>query len=157
MDCTETCATPDGSLEAYPLLWSATREAVFEPPLASHLVSSRAFYTHHGIYVGKGRVIHYSGLAFGLSSGRVEEVSLVRFANGGNVRVWNDTPSFDRREVMERALSRLGERRYSLLTNNCEHFCTWAMHGESRSLQVEKVLAAILPRGLSGHGNRTFI
>jgi Lecithin retinol acyltransferase len=27
-----------------------------EPPLAAHLITPRALYTHHGIYVGNGRV-----------------------------------------------------------------------------------------------------
>src|SRR5262245_59687729 len=47
-----------------------------DPPLAAHLVTPRALYTHHGIYVGNGRVIHYAGLAHGLRRGPVEEVSL---------------------------------------------------------------------------------
>jgi Lecithin retinol acyltransferase len=29
-----------------------------EPPLATHLVTPRALYSHHGIYVGRRRVIH---------------------------------------------------------------------------------------------------
>ena len=37
-----------------------------EPPPGAHLVSSsRRLYRHHGIYVGRGRVIHYSGFAYG--------------------------------------------------------------------------------------------
>jgi hypothetical protein len=42
--------------------------------------------------------------------------------------------------VIRRARSRLGENRYRLLRNNCEHFCEWCVHGISRSLQVERVL-----------------
>ncbi|EFL5564207.1 hydrolase, partial [Escherichia coli] len=30
--------------------------------LGAHLSSDRPGYTHHGIYVGNGKVIHYSGL-----------------------------------------------------------------------------------------------
>ena len=37
-----------------------------EPPLAAHLVTPRTLYSHHGIYVGGGRVIHYSGITYGL-------------------------------------------------------------------------------------------
>jgi hypothetical protein len=43
---------------------------------------------------------------------------------------------------MERARSRLGERAYRVLTNNCEHFCAWALRDESRSAQVEQLRAA---------------
>ncbi|MNF00551.1 NC domain protein [compost metagenome] len=39
-----------------------------------------------------------------------------------------------------RARSRLGEDDYRLLTNNCEHFCTWCLYGEGRSEQVRHCL-----------------
>jgi len=108
-----------------------------EPPLGSHLVTPRGIYSHHGIYVGNEQVIHYGGLAHGVRSGPVEEVSLAHFAQGRKIRVRHDPPQFDRLEVVERARSRLGECNYRLLTNNCEHFCAWALQGESYSRQVE--------------------
>jgi hypothetical protein len=43
--------------------------------------------------------------------------------------------------IVERARSRLGENRYRITTNNCEHFCEWCLRGESRSEQVERWLA----------------
>lgn len=46
-------------------------------------------------------------------------------------------PQFDAHEVVARARSRLGENRYPVLSNNCEHVCEWCLHGNSRSLQVE--------------------
>ncbi len=113
-----------------------------EPPLGSHVVTSRCGYQHHGIYVGDGKVVHYAGLAHGLHRGPVEEISLARFTDGHPVWVRSDaTPNFDRREVIRRARSRLGEDSYRLLTNNCEHFCEWCLHGTARSLQVEAWLA----------------
>jgi lecithin:retinol acyltransferase len=115
-----------------------------EPPLASHLVTPRALYTHHGIYIGNGRVIHYAGLARGLWRAPVEDVSLDCFARGRAIRIRRDRRVFDRGEVVERARSRLGERSYRILTNNCEHFCAWALRGESRSWQVERFIR--LPR-----------
>ena len=33
---------------------------------------------------------------------------------------------------------RLGEDCYSVLTNNCEHFCEWCVRGEHRSYQVDE-------------------
>jgi hypothetical protein len=44
---------------------------------------------------------------------------------------------FDQDEVVRRARLRLGEDRYSVLTNNCEHFCEWCVRGEHRSYQVD--------------------
>jgi hypothetical protein len=107
-----------------------------EFPLGSHVVTPRRGYLHHGIYVGGGKVVHYAGLAHGLRRGPVEEVSLVRFARGRPV--WMRPGSvFDQQEVVCRARSRLGEQRYRLLSNNCEHFCEWCLRGEPRSFQVE--------------------
>ena len=53
-----------------------------EPPLGAHLTTSRRGYTHHGMYVGHGRVVHYSGFSGLWQGGPVEEVSLSRFAVG---------------------------------------------------------------------------
>jgi hypothetical protein len=113
-----------------------------EPPLGSHLVTPRRGYLHHGIYVGARKVVHYSGFAHGLRRGPVEEVPFAHFACGQRVWVRSDAPSdFDVREVIYRARSRVGEDRYRLLTNNCEHFCEWCLRGTARSFQVEAWLA----------------
>jgi Lecithin retinol acyltransferase len=108
-----------------------------EPPLASHLVTPRTLYSHHGIYVGGGRVIHYAGLAYGLRRGPVEEVSLERFARGRGIRIRPVASTFDGRQAVARARARLGERRYRLLTNNCKHFCAWVLRGESAQQLAE--------------------
>jgi len=115
-------------------------------PIGAHLTSPRRGYTHHGIYVGAGRVVHYAGLhgarvAEALRYGPVEEVTVEEFAQGFAVD-WSFEPGarFCGETVVARARSRLGENRYKLLTNNCEHFTTWCIHGVHRSAQVERVL-----------------
>jgi hypothetical protein len=113
-----------------------------EPTLGSHVITPRRGYLHHGIYVGGGKVVHYAGLADGLRRGPVEEISLARFTAGRPVWVRLDARThFDCREVIRRARSRVGEHRYRLLTNNCEHFCEWCLRGENRSYQIEAWLA----------------
>ena len=60
--------------------------------------------------------------------------------------MWIEThaPSqFECEEVIQRARSRVGEDRYHLLTNNCEHFCEWCLRGEPRSYQVEALLTRL--------------
>src|ERR1700733_10366617 len=87
-----------------------TLESEREPPLGAHVVTPRRGYTHHGIYVGLGRVVHYRGLSRGLGRGPVEEVSLSEFAQGRPI--WlrlEDSPWPNRDEVVRRARSRLGE------------------------------------------------
>lgn len=49
-------------------------------------------------------------------------------------------------ETVARARSRLGEKAYSLLSNNCEHFAFWCKTGVSKSHQVEQVLELLTPR-----------
>ena len=43
-------------------------------------------------------------------------------------------------ETIERAESRLGERGYDLLFDNCEHFAIWCKTGLSRSTQIEGLI-----------------
>ena len=112
-----------------------------DAPIGSHIVTPRRGYLHHGIYVGEGKVVHYAGLCRGIHAGPVEEVTLSRFARGRPVRIVSDgVPNFDPQETVRRARSRLGEDRYHLLTNNCEHFCEWCLRGTPRSRQVEELL-----------------
>ena len=97
---------------------------------------------HHRIYVGWGRVVQYGGLCAGLRRGPVEEVFLSQFSRGRPIYVRPaESRRFDREEVVRRARLRLGEDRYNVLTNNCEHFCEWCVHGEHRSYQVDTLFA----------------
>ncbi len=121
----------------------------FSYPLGAHLVSPRKWYLHHGIYVGGDRVVHYAGFNRLLRRGPIEEISIAEFERGHGVRILDRRPSpFEPNAIIDRARSRLGERRYRLLRNNCEHFSEWCIVGEPRSAQVEKWLA--LPRTVTG-------
>jgi hypothetical protein len=110
--------------------------------LGAHLITPRCGYTHHGIYVGRGRVVHYAGWSRALLTRRpVEEVSLTEFAGDCGVAVQPDSAiAFAPAEVVARARSRLGEDCYRLTTNNCEHFCHWARSGSNSSAQVDRLL-----------------
>lgn len=111
-----------------------------ELPVGAHLTTPRWGYTHHGIHVGNGRVVHYAGLSRTLIRGPVEIVSLARFAGGRELFMQCGAEArFSPDEIVRRACSRLGEDRYRLASNNCEHFCEWCRAGESRSEQVERL------------------
>jgi hypothetical protein len=106
----------------------------------SRLIVRRRAYFHHGIYMGNGRMIHYAGWSRG-TRGLVEEVTLDQFTKGHPYRIGRMAP--DRcagEDIVRRARSRLGERRYHLLKNNCEHFCNWCQLGECRSEQIEALV-----------------
>jgi hypothetical protein len=115
-----------------------------ELPLGAHLTSPRRGYLHHGVYAGNGRVIHYGGFNRLFVSRPVEEVSLEEFTLGRGLAVkpWV-APKYLGQEVVERARSRIGENRYRLLSNNCEHFTEWCVGGRSRSRQVEELTARV--------------
>jgi Lecithin retinol acyltransferase len=51
--------------------------------------------------------------------------------------------------VVERAKSRLGERDYNLLFNNCEHFTSWCKTGIDDSKQVRNYLPAVTTLDIS--------
>jgi hypothetical protein len=108
-----------------------------------HLIVYRRGYTHHGIYLGDGRVVHYAGRVK-YPHGLIEEISLAEFSEGRALRAekWR-AGCFNGNEIVRRARSRLGERRYDLLRNNCEHFCNWCRLGENRSFQVEWLTAPV--------------
>jgi hypothetical protein len=113
-----------------------------EPALGTELVTRRSGYEHHGIYAGNGMVIHYAGFAKSLHRGPVEEVTVEQFAGGHEVTIrQNPAARFVGMEAVRRARSRIGEDRYRLLTNNCEHFVTWCLDGRARSRQVQACFA----------------
>ena len=105
-----------------------------------HLVTPRTGYSHHGIYIGNNEVIHYSGGSTGLNKGTVCVTSLSGFQYGESVRIkYHEERAFEADDTVARAYSRLGEDEYSLLSNNCEHFATWCIHGIPISEQVKRV------------------
>lgn len=115
-----------------------------EPPLGAHLVTSRFAYAHHGVYVGRGMVVHYAAFAKHWRRGPVEESSLTRFADGHPVWVRPARPAgLPCAQIVRRARSRLGEDRYRFFSNNCEHLSEWCVNGEHRSPQVEHFLAPV--------------
>src|SRR5262249_7163139 len=130
-------------------------------PLGAHLTSPRRGYIHHGVYAGNGRMIHYNGFSRIFSSRPVEEGSLDQFTLGRGVTVkpWI-APKFTGNDVVERARSRMGENRYRLFSNNCEHFAEWCIGGRSHSQQVDALvtrwkkrvarLAPSVPRSTGG-------
>lgn len=113
---------------------------VRKPVLFKHAFA----YTHHGIYVGGKTVIHYAGYANGLSSGQhdksVSLISLDEFSDGQPVEVRQQPRIYSPQAIVDRARSRLGENKYSLLWRNCEHFATWCCTGKPQSTQVRQVI-----------------
>lgn len=94
-------------------------------------INIQGVYEHHGIDCGDGTVIHYRK-----PSETIERTSLDTLAQGAKIYVKPYSTCFIPDVVVRRAESRLGERKYNLLFNNCEHFATWCKTGVSHSQQV---------------------
>ncbi|CAM4282380.1 lecithin retinol acyltransferase family protein [Corallococcus exiguus] len=112
--------------------------------LGDHLRSTRGVYTHHGIYVGEGQVVHYAGdRAKDADSARVRLGTLEEFADGHPIEVVPYGTCLPPIEVVMRAHNLLGEARYNLVLHNCEHLATLAKVGVPFSTQVREVLAIV--------------
>lgn len=59
---------------------------------------------------------------------------------------------FQPEETIRRAYSRLGEERYSLISNNCEHFAIWCKTGRAQSSQVRRIAGYVLAAGVDMDG-----
>lgn len=105
-----------------------------------------SIYQHHGIDCGDGTVIHYRK-----PSEIIERTSFSIFSQGNKVstKSYSKGFCFVTDVVLSRAESRLGEDKYNILFNNCEHFATWCKTGISDSKQVRDFIP------LMGKFNRT--
>lgn len=93
--------------------------------LADHLFVQRFGYTHHGIYIGDGRVIHYL-------SERVKEDTLETFADGAKIHKKSNEESpirYTRQQAVNRAYRRYSESQYNVVINNCDSFVRWCRAG----------------------------
>jgi hypothetical protein len=99
------------------------------------LLNLKGVYEHHGIDCGDGTVIHYRK-----GDETIARTSFATFADGRTVYVKPYSTSFIPDVVVRRAESRVGERQYNLLFNNCEHFANWCKTGVNESQQVRDFL-----------------
>ena len=114
-----------------------------------HIKVHRIGYTHHGIYIGNDQVIHYTGevfqKVFSENQPKIRQDHISVFSNGNKIKRVHHSKTFFYDQIITRAQSKLGESRYSLIFNNCEHFATWCVTGQYKSEQVEKRIAGTSP------------
>lgn len=100
---------------------------------------------HHGVYVGDGTVVHfYAHNAKDKTSAQIQSIPLQRFIDLAAPypveKVQSVRPAFPPAVIRQRCLSKMGDKDYHVLLNNCEHFANWATTGDRRSYQVEAAL-----------------
>ena len=100
---------------------------------ADHLEVTRhnGLYKHHGIDLGDGTIAHY------LEGREIIRSSITDFCRGQSFRKIIHKNASPNGLTLRRAMSRIGEKNYNLLFNNCEHFANWCKTGRHRSNQME--------------------
>lgn len=137
---------------ATPIILDLEPEEVWEykkPEKGDHIRVSRGLYTHHGVFITKDEVIHFTGEendnVLDWSKNEVIQSPLERFLLGGQleVKVYTNEELEDLypvQEIIQYARHCVGDRGYNLVLNNCEHFANTCTLGRFRSRQVENVL-----------------
>ena len=121
----------------------------------------RGEYSHLGIYLGNRRVIHLWSPETNGHRVRVDSFDAIQTANGQvpenfsalmdeKIRANHGLYPLPAEEIVRRALSRIDETNYDVLTYNCEHFVTWARYDEHVSLQVASHTTQVLAGALLG-------
>ncbi|WP_235430208.1 lecithin retinol acyltransferase family protein [Cupriavidus pauculus] len=109
-----------------------------------HLWVQRLGYQHHGLASGPYTVIQYSGKDGIFETGIIEEVPLSTFASGKAVqKIDHPRRLHSRSASVQRARERIGEEKYNLVFNNCEHFVMWCIEDSHTSAQVNQRIRAV--------------
>ena len=123
------------------------------------------FYTHHGIYMGDGKLIHFAGSIREKIDPVVQETDLSGFLKGEILRRRDYKERLPASETIRIAKEQLSDGSYSMIWNNCEHFATYCATGKKKSWQVKRFLSGlgtvavgvalfVLTRVLSSPGRR---
>ncbi len=127
----------------------ATGPWAFREPFlpGTHLRTPRGFYSHHGIYVGNGYVVEFSGdRRKDIATASVRLSTLDYFRDGQRIfvvpHVGEATYSPD--VIVQRAYAMLGWGGYNLLFRNCEHVATSCVNGRFDSQQVRVGVAGTI-------------
>lgn len=136
---------------------------------------NRGEYSHVGIYMGRGKVIHLWSPSQHDFQVRIDTLRRVLLSDAqGDAALYHEyaalaalpecyTDELDERmladhqlepllgqEVVQRAMEKLGERDYDYLSYNCEHFVTWARYGFGASPQVTSHTNHVLAGAMIG-------
>ncbi|CAM4474498.1 MULTISPECIES: lecithin retinol acyltransferase family protein [Myxococcus] len=112
---------------------------------ADHIKVARSTFWHHGIDLGDGSVVHFTGFEGGRkSTGCIRRTLLRDFIGKGKSEVVDyTTPVHVVDHTCLIALGMLRKGGYSLSFNNCEHFATYCKTGKHESQQVAESIQRI--------------
>lgn len=115
-----------------------------------HIKVWRSFYWHHGIDLGDGTVIHFTGEPGRRLDAAVRRTSREAFLRGGELHVVRHRDPLPVDEVVARASGCLGRTGYSVIWTNCEHFARWCAVGRHESRQVRDAVTGTVALSLTG-------
>ena len=108
-------------------------------------------YSHHGIDLGDGTVMHFSGEPLRQQDASICRVSLEDFLHGDELLVVGyGEEARSPEDVVAEALSHEGESGYDVCLNNCEHFATFCKTGLHKSRQVKRALKIVTGLAIMG-------
>lgn len=128
-------------VERKPILFGSTKLRENEDSkLIDRLIFRIVPYRHFGIEVENNNVIHFHANSFHQrKNSSIVKAPMEDFLLGGKKQILHYTrDGFSRDIVVNRAYSALGNstQRYSIYTNNCEHFAYWCATGSNYSTQT---------------------
>lgn len=112
-------------------------------PKADHIFVNKGAYTHHGIDIGYGKVVHFTGEPGSKSNACIAETSIEDFACGGEIQVVEYAKCLPVNETIAVAKQRIGETGYNLVFNNCEHFARFCKTKQHESEQVKDAVGGV--------------
>ena len=110
------------------------------------------FYSHHGIYAGKGMVLHFKGAVREKKDPSVIISDMATFLNNGKLQRRSYKRRLPPAETLQMAHAHLAQKGYSLVFNNCEHFATYCATGKKKSTQVHRVIGSMATAALAVTG-----
>ncbi len=109
----------------------------------------RIGFYHYGIDCGDDKVIHYNGEPYDKRNACISEVSVEVFCKGGVHEVVNIPTESTVEDILGRAQDCIGDTKYNLFFNNCEHFAKYCRLGK-------KPFITMRPQILDKTGDRLF-
>lgn len=110
-------------------------------------------YYHYAIYVKENSIIQFGKpqISYNPEEVMVEETTVKNFLNGKfmEVAVYNNQELLNKKspdEIVNQAISCLGQKGYDILNNNCEHFANKCVFGSAKCSQIEAVRAEIIKK-----------
>ncbi len=116
-------------------------------------VKRRGFlYSHHGIYAGKGLVLHFKGAVKEKKDPAVILSDIATFLNNGKLQRRTYKRRLAHADTLQLARALLAQKGYSLVFNNCEHFATYCATGKKKSTQVHRIFSGMATLALAVSG-----